>query len=62
MILHDLLLGAREVVAGGVLLVVGVLEMPLVDVPFEDVPLVVAPTKLAIAGPGKVYGADVSKI
>jgi hypothetical protein len=41
---------------GGVVLLVGVLELLLEDVPFE-----VAPTKLAIAGPGKTYGADVSK-
>ena len=60
MILHDLL-DACEDVAGGVVLVVGVLELPPVDVPFEDVPLAVAPTKLAIAGPGKVYRADVLK-
>ena len=58
MILHDLL-DACEDLAGGVVLVVGVLELPPVDVPFEDVPLVVAPTKLATAGPGKTYGADV---
>lgn len=55
MILHDLL-DAVELV-GGVMLVVGV----VLELPLEDVPLVVAPTKLAIGGPGKVYGADVSK-
>jgi len=64
LILHDLL-DAVELV-GGVMLVVGVPELPLEDVPledvpFEDVPFVVSPTKLAIGGPGKTYGADVSK-
>jgi len=60
LILHDLL-DAVELVGGVMLVVVGVLELPLEDVPFEDVPFVVSPTKLAIGGPGKTYGADVSK-
>ena len=53
--LHDLL-DAVELV-GGVVLVVGA---GVVELPF-DVPLVSAPTKLAIGGPGKIYGADVLK-
>ena len=53
LILHDLLDAVEPV--GGVP-VVGSLELP------PDVPLVVTPTKLAIGGPGKIYGADVLKI
>jgi hypothetical protein len=65
LILHDLL-DVFEVVVGSMVLELGlrVLELPLgvVDVPLVDVPLVVAPTKLAIGGPGKTYKADVLKI